>query len=271
MKFLGSSDGENRLVLVGVPYESELVFRRGAKGGPEMIRFFSDSIEDYSIYAGLPIPPFADLGDIDVEGLSAEEMVDKVKNEILNLIRKKKKVLVIGGDHTISLGVIMAYKEIFPDIAVFHFDAHLDRRNDYLGDRLNYATVVKRIEEVVGRDNVYSFGIRSVAKDEEPFVNPNIFEFDVLEPIKQIWEKLDGKPIYVTFDFDVLDPGVFGAVSNPEPCGIDVREALKAIKIVAKACVGADFVEYNPDLDINGSSGVTAAVIIREFLIVTDA
>ncbi len=267
MKFLGASDDDEKLVILGVPYEGELVFRKGAKFAPERIRYFSDSIEEYSIYSKDYIPPFNDLGDLELGNISSEEMVNIVKNRVLTLIKSGKKVILLGGDHTISLGTIMANKLVYPNLVVLHFDAHLDRRDDYLGNTLNYATVMKRVEEIVGRENVYSFGIRSVAKEEEPFVNPRIFEFDVLEPLKRIWEMFAKRPLYMSFDFDIIDPSFFPAVTNPEPCGINIKEALEVIKMVAPYTVGADFVEYNPSLDPSGSAGVTASIIIREFLI----
>ena len=267
MRFLGAVEGATKIVIVGVPYEGKVVFRKGAKEGPDRIRELSDSIEEYSIYSHRALPPFNDLGNIQLLTTKPEDMVECVKEAIGALIKSGKRVLVLGGDHTSSLGSILAHYERHPNLRLLHFDAHLDRRNDYLNESLNYATVIKRAEDILGRGRVYSFGIRSVAKEEEPFINPNIFELEALKPLTQIWSKISNYPLYMTFDFDILDPAIFPAVTNPEPCGINAQEAIKIIQLVAPSLVGADFVEYNASLDPTGRAGVLAAILVRELLV----
>ncbi len=266
MKFLGSGEKNSPLVLIGAPWECPSAFREGTTWAPDMIRWASESIEEYSIYARSPLPPFNDLGNLELEGADVEEALKKIEESVCNLLLEGKKVVLLGGNHTVSLGSITAYFKRYPELRVIHLDAHLDRRDEYKGGKINYATVIRRVEELIGRERVYSFGIRSI-DSERATLKANVFEFDIFIPLNNLINKLSAHPLYLTFDFDVLDPSVFPAVTNPVPGGVGFKEVLESIKLLAPYLVGADFVEYNPKVEPTGNAGITAAVLIRELLI----
>ena len=148
------------------------------------------------------------------------------------------------------------------DFWVVHFDAHLDRRDVFFGNRWSHATVIKRIEEIVGPEKVLTFGYRSKAPEEKETGYP----FHVLEHLKRILPQID-KKIYLTVDLDVLDPSEFLAVSNPEPGGISFWELQESITLLKGRLIAADIVEFNPLSAPLVFPAVTAALLLRELLI----
>lgn len=268
MKFLGWSKKNSKVVILGVPYEGDVVFKKGASLAPQKIRYASESIEFYSPYQKKEAKNFEDLGDISLKGLMKNEIFKKINEKVIDILKNGKKFILIGGDHSITYPAISAVSKFFENFVLIHIDAHLDRRNIFENDELNYATVIKRIEEKIGEDNVFSFGVRSHSKEER--VTRNVYLFRVYENIRKIENILVRKDFYISLDLDVLDPSVFPAVTNPEPGGISFNELLETIKFLSKFkdnIIGFDIVEYNPLVSEEITWAVTASVIIREVII----
>ena len=263
-KFLGYSKNDANIVLIGIPYEGEIVFKRGTSLAPEKIREASHEIEFYSPYQKKSAKNFLDLGDIDL----SENPFKKIEDKIGEILKNKKKFVAIGGDHTITYPIVLSLKKFYKDFILIHIDAHLDRRKIFKKNEINYATVIKRIEEKIGKDKIFTFGARSHAKEEK--ISKNIYFFNVYENIKKIENLLKSKKFYVSIDLDVLDPGFFPAVTNPEPGGIDFKEILNTILFLSnfkENIIGFDVVEYNPIASPEHTWAYVASIIIREIII----
>ncbi|MBC7327274.1 agmatinase [bacterium] len=251
--------------ICGVPYERTESFRGGASLAPSEIREFSHSLESYSIILGKDLEEIKlfDIGDLDVSELEPEDMIWEVEEAISSLLPAFP--LVLGGEHTISLGVIRALANHYPELYVISLDAHPDFRSFYEGRKLSHATVLKRISEVVGKKNIFLLGIRTSTPEEwEELKGLNKVS---PEPI-DLPLSLRDKPIYLSLDIDVLDPSCAPGTGNPEPGGWSFKElqdfllSLRGFKVV-----GMDIVEVSPPLDPSGITIVAAAKIAREALL----
>jgi len=248
------------VLVLGIPYEGKENFLPGAKEAPERIRWALESIEIKSFYQNALMPEYRDLGDLKVEAGTPLDVLTRIKEKLMDNLDLEKRFLFLGGDHTITWATVGAYLAVYSDLYVIHLDAHLDRRNTFEGERLNHATVIKRIEEMIGPQRVFSLGIRSIAPEEEA-------QFAKAKDLAWMTEKFKGKPFYLTLDVDVLDPSEFPAVSNPEPGGISFKELLDSLLPLGGKLVGADIVEVNPRSCNCHYPLVTAAVLVRELLI----
>ena len=206
----------------------------------------------------LPIPLRAQLA----SSLKDEKFTDKIVND-------NKIPCMIGGEHLVSLGAVKAVLKKYPDLHIIHFDAHTDLREEYLGEKLSHASVIRRIHDIVGDNKIYQYGIRSGERQEFNFAKEHTrlhkFNFDGLE---EDIKALEGKPVYFTIDLDVLDPSDFCGTGTPEAGGVRFMELLKAIISVGKLnIVGMDIVELSPVYDQSGASTAIACKTLRELLL----
>ncbi len=161
----------------------------------------------------------------------------------------------------------------YPDLAIIHMDAHTDLRESYEGEPLSHSTPIRKVCDLIGPENVYSFGIRSGMKEEFEWakeVGMNLYKFDVLEPLKEVLPKLAGRPVYVTIDIDVLDPAHAPGTGTLEAGGITSKELLDSIVAIANSninVVGADLVEVAPVYDHSDQTPVAASKFVREMLL----
>ena len=253
----------NKVLLVGIPYEGKQNFFPGASQAPLAIRWALESIEIKSFYQERTIPEYEDLGDLPILEGEPLFVLKDIKGRIKERLGRDTRTLFLGGDHTITWATFLAYFDIFPDLFLIHLDAHLDRRDSYEGEMLNHATVIKRIEEVVGEDHIFSLGVRSIAPEEKALN----YSTGVFRSLKEILKKVGENPIYLSIDVDVFDPSQFPAVGNPEPGGPNFSEILNSILLLRGKIVASDIVEVNPRACRSHFPLVTAAVLVRELLI----
>ena len=154
-------------------------------------------------------------------------------------------------------------------MCIVHFDAHTDLREDYLGEKLSHASVIKRCYDIIGKDRIFQFGIRSGEKYEFEFAKKNThlckFNFDTLDIAI---EKIGSRPVYFTIDLDVLDPSIFCGTGTTEAGGVTYKEFLEALLKVGKLnVVGCDMVELSPHYDTSGVSTAVACKTMRELLL----
>ncbi|MDD2371683.1 MAG: agmatinase [Firmicutes bacterium] len=267
---------EAKIVYFGCPFDGTASFKKGALLGPEEIRTASFGLETYSPYLKMDLEDdtkIIDVGDLNLQVMSLDDVLNEIKSFTQNILTDNKVPFMVGGEHLVTLPVAEAVFEKYPDLQVIHLDAHMDLRNDYEGDKLSHATVMRRIYDLVGPKRIYQFGIRSGTKEEFNFSDkyciPNLFN---LEKMADLTSQIGEKPIYVTIDLDVLDPSIFSGTGTQEPGGITFNEMIEGIKnLKGLNIVGADIVELAPNLDLSGVSTACACKVVRELaLIISD-
>jgi agmatinase len=242
-----------KTIILPVPYDGTSEWRGGSRHGPQAIIDASQYLELYDLELDREIYKVGICTLPEVEPLlsSPQDMFDRVYQVIKGLIQEEKFVILLGGEHSLSLGAVRAFKEEFPRLSVLQLDAHADLRNEYLGTKYSQACVMRRIFELCPISQV---GIRSLSWEEKQFLTQNklkpFYMSDLAlnkTSIDQIVDSLS-EDVYVTIDVDVLDPSIMPAVGTPEPDGMSWRQVLDIIEAVAlhKHVVGFDLMEFCP-------------------------
>lgn len=261
---------EADIVLFGAPYDGTTSFRPGTRFAANQIRIDSDGVETYSPYLEVDIEEkkIIDVGDVEFPFGNVSKTLDAIYEMSHSIINDNKKPLMIGGEHLVTLPQVKALAKKYNDLHIVHFDAHADLREHYLDEELSHATVLRRCFDLLGKNSISQFGIRSGTKEEFEFAKKNTYmEKFSLDTIADRLLELKDKPIYVTIDLDVLDPSIFSGTGTPEPGGVTFKEMMKAIQALQGLnIVGADVVELSPHYDQTGVSTAVACKIIREML-----
>ena len=265
-----SNFDEAKFVIFGIPYDKTTSFRAGAKQAPKEIRLASWNFETYNFRTGFDLRDVKlhDYGDIDVRDKIPKDMIKDVRNFISKLISKNKFPIALGGEHSITPGIIQGFSN---DIAVLALDAHLDFRQEYENEIYNHACCSRRIADYVGIKNIAVLGIRSAEKEEfEDAKKLGLFYIDALEivknGIKKVLDKtkeyIGDKQIYLSLDIDVLDPAYAPGTSTPEPFGLKPLDIIRCIETFSLNLIGFDVVEVCPPYD-KGQAALLAAKYIR--------
>jgi len=266
---------ESKAVLYGMPMDWTVSFRPGSRFGPSRIREVSVGLEEYSPYLDRDLADvnYFDAGDIPLPFGNPQKSLDMIEEFVGKVLAEDKFPLGMGGEHLVSWGVFQAMYRKYPDLAIIHMDAHTDLRDEYEGEPLSHSTPIKKVANLIGPKNVYSFGIRSGMKEEFEWakeVGMHISKFEVLEPLKEILPTLAGRPVYVTIDIDVLDPAHAPGTGTVDAGGITSKELLASIHEIARSevnVVGADLVEVAPIYDPSEQTANTASKLIREMIL----
>lgn len=273
--FMGSCDDYANSVaaIVGAPMDQTVSFRSGARNGPRQIRSVSEVLEEYSPFLDRDLADimYHDMGDILIVPGLVEENIERIAQTAGKVLGDQKLLVLLGGEHLVTLPAVKSAAAIFPGLAVIHFDAHADLRDRYLGMELSHATVMKRVADIIGSENLYQFGIRSGTREEFSFarsaVNFHPFAVDAGEVAKAA-VRLEGKPVYVSLDIDVLDPAYAPGTGTPEPCGCGPAQLIEALQALAGLnVVGFDLVEVCPAYDQSDRTAILAAKLVREALL----
>lgn len=274
MRFLGADAGTYpAAMIIGVPFDATSSFRSGSRHAPGAIRWASQSIETYSpvLRRGLEDISFADEGDLHVGGMTPEGMVDALAARIAALETTTLPV-ILGGEHTVTIGVVRALAGRHGGMAVLQLDAHTDLRDEYEGQRVSHATVMKRILDFVAPGSVVAAGIRAGTREEFRLSTGLRHSTQRLAIPPEVWTWLEGRPVYITIDIDVLDPADAPGTGNPEPEGVSARDLLTFVRRLGGLHVaGLDLVEVSPPYDPSGRTSVLAATILREAILAITA
>jgi agmatinase len=274
--FILSSDNyeASRAVIFGMPMDYTASFRPGSRFGPPRIREVSIGLEEYSPYLDKSLEEitYFDAGDLLLPFGSAARSLDIIGDFVRELLKDGKFPIGLGGEHLCSWPIFREVYAKYPDLAIVHFDAHADLREQYEGELLSHSTPLRKAAELMGGKNIYQFGIRSGSREEFKYARENInfYPFEVLEPLKKVLPELAGRPVYLTIDIDVLDPSCAPGTGTAEAGGITSKELLAAIHAMAAAnlnFVGADVVEVAPAYDPTEQTQIVAAKLIREILL----
>lgn len=259
-------------VLIGIPYDGTCSYRPGTRFAPSAMREASWGLETYSpqLDRDLDAVSLADLGDLELPLGNRERVLEAIRQAAREVLSHDKHWAGMGGEHLVTLPVIEAYLERYPDLAVVHFDAHADLRDDYMGERYSHATVLRRVVDLIGPERLAQIGIRSGPKSEFDWMNTHHTLMRSREQLTTRLQSWGGRPVFLTVDLDVLDPSVLPGTGTPEPGGMlftDFQEWLSCL--TGLNLVGLDVVELSPPYDASGVSNVVAAKVLRECLLLS--
>ena len=264
---------EANIVLFGAPFDSTTSFRPGARFGSAAMRHESFGLETYSPYQDRDLTDckIFDSGDLELCFGSVQQALDDIEARAQEILDHDKLPLLIGGEHSVTLGAVRAVHKKYPDLHIVHFDAHADLGQDCLDMPLSHACVLRRCHDLVGDGRIHQFCIRIGEREEFAFARSHTdshpFTFDGLA---QLTAQLAQSqvPVYLTIDLDCLDPSVFPGTGTPEAGGVSFLELLEAIRrFEGVNVVGADVNELAPMLDTSGVSTATACKVLRELLL----
>ena len=265
--------GENKdyasseIVMLGLPFDGTVSYRPGSRFAPEQIRLASWGLEEYSPYFDKHLKDcnFHDAGDLEFPLGNTVKSLDLIEKNVEDIYKDGKKVFGIGGEHLVTLPEIKAVSKFYDNLAIIHFDAHTDLREEYLGEELSHSAVIRHSGNIIGFENLKQIGIRSGMKDEFELMskyNTRATKYEDLDSLKD-------KNIFVTVDLDVLDTSIMPGTGTPEVGGLTFNELLGWFKYISKFnIIGADVVELAPDYDSSGASTAVATKVIRELLMV---
>lgn len=263
---------EARAVIFGAPFDGTTSFRPGTRFGPGAIRAESDGIETYSPYQNKDLEDIAvfDSGDLLLPFGNTEAVLEEICARTVEILEAGKMPVMLGGEHLVTLGAVRAMVQKYPELHIIHFDAHTDLRDDYLGERLSHATVIRRCHDLLGDGRIHQFGIRSGERAEWDFAfaHTDFHPFNVKDVLDVVLALGSDVPVYVTLDLDVLDPSLSCGTGTPEAGGVffqDLEEALLALE--ALNVVGFDMNELSPHYDASGVSTAVACKVLREMLL----
>lgn len=262
---------ESKIVIFGAPFDSTTSFRPGTRFASSAMRNESFGIETYSPYQNKDLEDINvfDLGDLELSFGNSEIALKKIEDVTYEISEDNKIPLMIGGEHSVTLGSVRAMAKKYPDLHIIQFDAHTDLREEYLGQVYSHASVIRRCWDILGDNKIFQFGIRSGERAEWEFAKKHVhttkFNFEGLDSVV---ENLKDKPIYLTIDLDVLDPSEFPGTGTPEAGGVSFIDLHNAIKKVSKLnIVGIDMNELSPIYDQSGQSTALACKLLREILL----
>lgn len=271
--FIGCDSDYNSagIVIFGAPFDSTTSYRPGTRFGSSAIRRESFGIETYSLKQDRDITDYDifDSGDIELCFGSPERALQDIEERTAEILRDGKLPFMLGGEHLVTLGAVRAVKKKYDDLYIIQLDAHADLRDDYLGQKLSHACVMRRCHELVGDGHIFQFGIRSGDRDEFIFakehtsMNPH-----TLDGMDKLPEILAGKNVYLTIDMDVIDPSEFPGTGTPEAGGVSYNTLLDALfKLKGLNITGIDINELSPHYDPSGRSTALACKLLRELLL----
>ncbi len=280
---LADLPGDADVAIVGVPFDTGVSYRPGARFGPGHIRESSRLLRPYNPAAG--IAPFAaqqvaNAGDLGVNPFSIDEAIAAIERGARGLLERAPRLLSLGGDHTIALPLLRAVHAVHGPVAVVHFDAHLDTWDTYFGAAYTHGTPFRRAfeEDLLDPEGCLHVGIRGPLYDAEDLERDTRVGFRVVPAadvehlgtagiISAIEARVGRRPVYVSVDIDVLDPAFAPGTGTPEAGGLTSRELLAVLRSFARLnLVGADIVEVAPAYDHAQVTGIAAAHVGYELL-----
>ena len=259
------------IIMLGLPFDGTVSYRSGSRFAPEQIRLASWGLEEYSPRFDKDINDcnFHDIGDLEFPLGNTVKSLELIKDNVKQIYDDGKRLLGIGGEHLVTYPEIISISDVYgDDLAIVHFDAHTDLRDEYMGEKLSHSAVIKLCSRYVRPENIKQIGIRSGMKEEWEFMKRNNTFIKDNNDYKSLDCLLD-KKVFITVDLDVLDPSVMSGTGTPESGGMSFNELMGWFEYLKKFdIIGADVVELAPDYDTSGCSTAVATKVIRELLMI---
>lgn len=257
----------SKIVLIPVPYDGTSTWQKGADKGPDAFLEASENMEVYDIETDSEVyKQGVFLAQPITENASPEAVVDAVHQMTKKYIKKNKFVTLFGGEHSISIGSIRAFNEMFEDLTVLQIDAHADLRESYEGSKCNHACAVYEASQTT---NLIQVGIRSMDAIEKTVMDEEKAYFAHEMAVDDNWmdSAIDQMTdnVFITFDLDALDPSIMPSTGTPEPGGLFWYETLEFLKQVfeEKNVVGFDIVELCPNKNDKSSDFLAAKLYYK--------
>ncbi|MEY2827390.1 MAG: hypothetical protein RLZZ183_509 [Actinomycetota bacterium] len=271
------------VAILGAPFDAGVSYRSGARFGPSHVRQASRLLRPYN--PAQDVSPFAnkqivDAGDAIMNPFNIQEALTGLEKHASILIENEKPLFTIGGDHTIALALLRSLNKVYGQIALVHFDAHLDTWDTYMNASFTHGTPFRRAweEKLLAEEKCMHVGIRGPLYDKSDLENDKKFGFGIVssidfnkfsleEIINKVKQRVGNAPVYVSIDIDVLDPGFAPGTGTPEMGGLSSRELLAVLRGL-KDChiVGGDVVEVAPAYDHAEITGIAASHLIYEMV-----
>ena len=273
-----ASETSSQNLLCGIPFDGGSTYRTGSRMAPSHVRDMSALGRSYHTQYNqnvFEILAPVDIGDLPTNPISLKKTYQLIEKSILDLAQNKKRVVSIGGDHSITLPILRALSKVHGPLNLIHFDAHFDTYPPAYGEEFHHGTFVRHavLENCVRQ--VVQFGIRGpwTDKDDQNFIIQHNIKVWTVDDIKTKGRRLLKEipnfkgPSYISFDIDCLDPAYAPGTGTPMPVGLnsyEVHQILRNLKI--ENLIGGDVVEVNPSYDQAGITGLTAVSILFEIL-----
>jgi len=257
-----------RVALLGVCYDGSSSYLRGTAGAPPVIRqaLWSEAGNPWTeLGIDLSSAALDDEGDLTpAENEDPAQVRRAIEKAVRRIAESGRRPLVLGGDHSISYPILRGFRPSHPRLSILHFDAHGDLYDEFQGDRYSHACPFARIMEEGLADRLVQVGIRTMTGHVREQVRR--FGVEVIE-MKDWHDGMElefDMPVYVSFDLDVIEPGLAPGISHREAGGFSVRQAIAVVQSLTAPVVGADFVEFNPSADLTGVTAAVSAKVVKE-------
>lgn len=271
------------IVVAGIPFDSGVSYRPGARFGPTHIRESSRLLRPYN--PALDVSPFdlvqvADAGDVAANPFNIGEAIDTIQQAALDLTSDGTHLIALGGDHTISLPLLRAAAERHGPVALLHFDAHLDTWDTYFGAEYTHGTPFRRAfeEGIIDTEALSHVGTRGPLYGKKDLEDDRRFGFGIVtsadvyrqgvdEIIGKLRDRIGDRPLYISIDIDVLDPAHAPGTGTPEAGGLTSRELLEILRgFTGLNLIGADVVEVAPAYDHAEMTGIAASHVAYDLV-----
>ena len=260
---------EGQVAVVGLPWDEQSSFMRGAALAPPRIRdVLHDGSANLCTEHGADLsttPGWTDVGDVALT--SGPAVLAEIDAAVAALLERGARVLSLGGDHAVTYPVLRAYARAHPGLTVLHIDAHPDLYDEFEGSRLSHACPFARVMEENLASRLVQVGIRTMTphqREQAVRFGVEVVEMRHWSPARRL--ELGDAPVYLSLDLDALDPACAPGVSHHEPGGFTTREVLGILHAIGPALIGADIVEFNPQRDTGTTTAMLAAKFYREIV-----
>jgi len=264
-----------KFVLFGVPFDATSCFRSGSRDAPAALRAASYNFETYhpELDIDLSEVPMCDIGDMEARG-SVEDVLSLVYTELRHHMEMGKVPIMMGGEHSLTIGCIRAACDVYEGVGMVVLDAHLDLRREYEGSEYSHACTSYQCLRVLSPKRYVCIGVRSGSKEEFEYARrmgliwvpaQKVLDEGMGCVLDDVLDKLECAHVYLSIDADVVDPAYAPAVGTPEPFGLTPEDVRCAIRTLAPRAVGMDVVEITPQYD-GGQTTLLFSRLIREFI-----
>lgn len=273
-RFLGlpdefSDEKSSKIVILPVPFDQSTTYKKGTDKGPAALIEASRHLELFEIETNSLLYLLGIYTAAAVTETSHEKLNQTLYQLVFDYLAKKKFVVTLGGEHSISFGAIQAHAEHYPQLSILQIDAHADLYETYEGNRWSHACIMARLREIPQSPKIVSVGIRSLNEEEAATVDysSTFFAFaldDQNQWIEKVISQLS-KHVYISFDVDGLDPSIMPSTGTPEPGGLQWNQLMCLLKRVAqkKEIIGLDVVELCPETSQHAPNFLAAKIVSK--------